>query len=80
MLNTIKQSGWWLTIILAGVDGATAASVGAVIVGMLLKAARAASLSQPSRDRHRQEPASSRTSGQLSKQPANNQGHHHAYP
>jgi hypothetical protein len=84
MLNTLKQSGWWLAVTLAGVsqDGATAASVGALIVGVLLKAARAVWLSLPqlSRDRHRHELASSRARIEFSKRPANNQGHHHAYP
>jgi hypothetical protein len=85
MLNTIKQSGWWLAITVAGVlqDGAIAAGVGALIVGMLLKAARTAwlLLSQRSRDRHhRHELASRRTRIQPSKRRARNRGHHHAYP
>jgi uncharacterized membrane protein YbhN (UPF0104 family) len=85
MLNTIKQSCWWLAVTLAGVlqDGAIAAGLGALVVGMLLKAARAVwlSLSQRLRDRHhRHELASRQARIQLSKRPAKNQGHRHAYP
>jgi uncharacterized membrane protein YbhN (UPF0104 family) len=85
VLNTLKRNGWWLAITLAGVlqDGAIAAGVGALVVGTLLRAARAVwlSLSQRLRDRHhRHELASSRARIQLSKRPAKNQGHRHAYP
>jgi hypothetical protein len=85
MLNTIKQSGWWLAVTMAGVleDGAIAAGVGALVVGMLLKAARTVWLSWSQRSRyrhHRHELAPRRTRIQPSKRRAKNRGHHHAYP
>ena len=86
MLNTLRQSSWWLVVTLVGVSaqGAAGPSATAMVIAGLLKAiAHAIWLSLPQlwRGQFCDQLASIRTkiTALFRKRPSNSQEHHHAY-